>query len=100
MTCNLCRSTTGRGPCVFQTPVNPAKEEGMREYRVRVYDDHYLVTDAEIGVGTFVAAKGELEEKLNAGEDKTVATVPKKPRRKRGPNKPKGTPKERAPAEA
>ncbi len=61
----------------------------MKEYFVRVYDDHYLVTDNAIGVGTFVAVKGELEEKLNQSEEKKKTPAPPKPRKKRGPNKPK-----------
>lgn len=89
MACSLCRTIDGqRGRCVFQ-PVNPAEEVPMREYRVRVYDDHYLVTDATVGVGTFPVEMGELEKSLAVPAIGIAATVPKKPRRKRGPNKPK-----------
>jgi hypothetical protein len=70
------------------------EEEEMKEYRVRVYDDHYLVTDEAVGVGTKVVEKGELEAAVSL-------TAPEKPRR----TYPKGTRKRRtkaatAPADA
>jgi len=60
----------------------------MKTFTVRVYDDHYLVTDDVIGVGTRAVERGDLEAALSdEGVNKTAA--PKKPRRKRGPNKTK-----------
>lgn len=59
----------------------------MKEYRVRVYDDHYLVTDEAVGVGTKVVETGNLEA--------AVALAPVKPKR----SYPKGTRKRRTKAE-
>ena len=95
MTCGLCRTIDGqRGHCVFQQPnaAGSRKKGGtMKEYRVRVYDDHYLVTDAAVGAGTEVVEIGKLEEKIHAPQPgpNPSKVLPKKPRRKRGPNKPK-----------
>jgi hypothetical protein len=58
----------------------------MKEYRVRVYDDHYLVTDEAIGVGTKVVEKGELEAAVSLAApetEKTKRTYPKGTRKRR-----------------
>ena len=54
----------------------------MRDYRVRMYDDHYLVTDATVGVGTFVVDVGELEAALAEKGPGKEAAVPKMRNRK------------------
>ena len=94
MTCGLCRTIDGqRGQCVFQqsTAAGAAERDTMREYRLRVYDDHYLVTDMAVGVGTEVVELGKLEEKIHVpqADPNPGKVLPKKSRRKRGPNKPK-----------
>ncbi len=56
----------------------------MKEYRVRVYDDHYLVTDEAVGIGTKVVEKGELEAAVSlAGVNKTKRPYPKGTRKRK-----------------
>jgi hypothetical protein len=55
----------------------------MKEYRVRVYDDHYLVTDEVVGVGTKVVEQGNLEEAIALTPAKVKRAYPKGTRKRR-----------------
>ena len=55
----------------------------MKEYRVRVYDDHYLVTDEAVGVGTRVVEYGGLEAAVAPITAKTKRAYPKGTRKRR-----------------
>ena len=57
----------------------------MKEFRVRVYDDHYLVTDASIGVGTIIVEMGGLEEALTALGDLKECAKPAPKKKTSGP---------------
>ena len=49
-----------------------------------MYDDHYLVTDEAVGVGTKVVEKGELEAAVSlAGVNKAKRPYPKGTRKRR-----------------
>lgn len=56
----------------------------MKSFVVRVYEDHYLVTDEAAGVGTRAVEKGELEAALSsAGVNKTKRPYPKGTRKRK-----------------
>lgn len=63
----------------------------MKEYRVRVYDDHYLVTDEAVGVGTKVVEKGNLEAAVDLTPTKTKRAYPKGTRKRRAKVEPSAT---------
>ena len=55
----------------------------MKEYRVRVYDDHYLVTNEDVGTGTIPVEKGGLEAALDPQPAKAKRAYPKGTRKRR-----------------
>ena len=64
-------------------PGREPKEGEMREFRVRVYDDHYLVTNEDVGVGTIPVEKGGLEAALDPQPAKAKRPYPKGTRKRR-----------------
>ena len=64
-----------------------ARGEDMKSYRIRIYEDVYLIDD-ESGVGTKVVEYGNLEAAVALVPAKAKRAYPKGTR-KRGPNKPK-----------
>jgi hypothetical protein len=60
----------------------------MKAFTVRVYDDHYLVTDEAVGVGTKVVETGGLEAAITLTPVKTKRAYPKGTRKRRAKAEP------------
>jgi len=55
----------------------------MKLFTIRVYEDHYLVTNEEVGVGAIPVEKGGLEAALDPQPTKAKRPYPKGTRKRR-----------------